>query len=148
MPPPPNPNPVPPITREILTILRDVDGSEILRLGMHEVTIKQAGGVLEKHTHHDSIRLVDGSMWTPLEMAKPEGAVGACFLCRHPPRGFFRRQPASHGLIRLSNAKTCPCGRLVCAAHREKCDGVWRCLPCARRWRWGQRILGVFFSKE
>jgi len=146
---PPGPNPVQPIVREILTSLKDLDGSVILSVGLHEATIKYPDGRLEIRKIHDCIRTVDGSMWSPLEMAKPGGAVGICFWHRHPARGLFGRPRASHGIVRLSRAKTCPCGRLVCVAHQKQCsDGVIRCLPCARRWRWGQWLLSVFFRRE
>ena len=154
MPPPPNPNPnaIPPIRRENLTVLQDLDGREILRIGLHETTIKQPGinGALEVYKTHDNIRLVDGSMWNAMMlMEKPPVNLAVCAICRHPPWKLFGQEQPTHGLLRLNNAKTCPCGHLVCRAHRKRCDdGVWRCLPCARRWQWGQRILGVFFSKE
>ena len=153
MPPPPNPNPnpIPPIIRENLTVLKDLDGTEILRVGLHETTIKQPGsGALEVYKTHDNIRLVDGSMWNAMMlMAKPPVNLAVCPWCRHPRWKFFGREQPTHGLLRLSRAKTCSCGQVACPRHRKLCrDGEYRCPRCASRWARNQLLLSLFFSKE
>jgi len=143
---------MPPIRRENLTVLLDLDGSEILRVGLHETTIKQPGinGALEVYKTHDNIRLVDGTIWNAMMLlAKPPVNLAVCACCRHPEWKFFGQEQPTHGLLRLSRAKTCPCGQTTCPRHTKLGgDGVYRCPRCASRWARSQLVLSLFFSKE
>ena len=137
-----------PITRITDTVIRDINGEEVLRISTTKMTVRLPDGSVETHTSHDNIITVDGSTWN-FAMLAAKIYLAVCPLCRRPPYTFpFSKRP-NHGLLRLSRAKTCVCGALCCAAHRKLClDGRWRCLRCARRYSLGIALKSIFFSRS
>ncbi|MGD2111548.1 MAG: hypothetical protein PVI86_19400 [Phycisphaerae bacterium] len=139
-----------PVISQTDSVIRDKNGEEILRIGAGEFTICYPDGRIERHKVSTNIILTDGTNFNVGMMyANPPVQVGVCSLCRHPPYSFPIRQAASHGLVRLTRARTCTCGTLCCVRHCKLCtDGRFRCLRCARKWSWKEVISRVFFAKE
>ena len=135
-------------TQEIQTVLRDADGREIVMLGVTELLIRNADGSVTKRKVGENLLTSCGRHWNPSMMsAEP---IGCCFLCRRPPYTFPRRDLPTHGIVLLSQAKTCGlgCGRMACPQHARRCaDGQYRCLICAR-WFWIRRLFSSLFFKE
>jgi hypothetical protein len=137
-----------PVVRQTINVVRDAHGEEILRTTASEWTLLSPEGVLTNGRLHEAIQLSDGSAWSPaMAFGQNPVLVGCCDLCRHPPFRFPRRERATHGLVRLDRAKTCPCGTLLCPRHACRCaDRRYRCPACYRRWRLRRGLLGVFFT--
>ena len=139
-----------PVEKQTITRIRDVHGTVVLEIGSTESTLFDNNGVQVIKTN-DHICLVDGSNWSPVQLLmKPPVHVGVCELCRHRPYSFPFRANPTHGLVRLSRAKTCSqCGTLCCPSHQGLCaDGKVRCVRCARRFRRRQLLVGLFFSQR
>ena len=139
-----------PVISQTESVIHDKNGDEILRLGASEFTMRFPDGRIERHKVSESIILADGTNFNVGMMyTSPPIQIGVCSLCRRPPYSFPFRDTPSHGLVRLTRAKTCTCGALCCTRHRRLCsDGRYRCLPCARRWSWKEAVLSIFFAKE
>ncbi|MBL1216577.1 MAG: hypothetical protein D8M59_03695 [Planctomycetes bacterium] len=140
-----------PVIRSTDNVIYDNDGTEILRITASEMTIQMPDGTLEHRKKHENLILADGTSWNAAMLyAQPPVQIGACAQCRKPPYSFPFRAKPSHGLVRLTRAKTCPdCGTLTCPKHRTRCsDGRFRCTVCARKWRLRESILGLFFVTE
>jgi len=139
-----------PIIRTTDTIVRDVDGNEIARFGAHEWTLWHPDGTIEHRKHHENIVLVDGTSWNvSMLLGQNPVQIGACQLCRQPPFRIGRRDRPTHGLVRLTRAKTCcDCGALCCPKHRRRCpDGRFRCTTCARRRSMWDFFIGILFAR-
>ena len=131
------------------TVIYDGD-EEVARIKGSDITIRHPNGALEQRKLHDNLLLVDGTNFNAAMMfSTPRVDIGVCRPCRRPPYTFpFRKQP-THGLMRLTRAKTCACGVLCCPKHRHRCaDGRYRCPRCLWRWRLRQSIVWVFCSPE
>jgi hypothetical protein len=130
------------------TVVRELNGDEVMRISSNDITIFYSNGEHEKHREYDNIILADASIWN-VAMLAAKIYLGVCSLCRRPPYTFPFRRRATHGLVRLSSAKACPCGVLCCPAHcRQGDDGVWRCLRCTRRFTVHRGIRSIFFHRE
>lgn len=139
-----------PIIRTVETVFYDNDGYVVMRLSATQMTLHHPDGRIEQRKINDNLVLADGSTWNAaMLLAQPPVPIGVCGLCRKPPYTFPWRAKPTHGLVRLSRAKTCQCGTLCCPAHRVRCaDGQVRCLRCAHTWSWKERLLSLFFAKE
>jgi hypothetical protein len=139
-----------PILRATDTIIRDINGEIIATLTAEEMTVHYPDGRVVNRKKLENIELVDGTGFNAgMMLANPPVQIGVCHFCRHPPYTFPVRDKPTHGLIRLSRAKTCTCGMLCCRKHRQLCrDGIVRCPPCTRRWFWKEAVLGIFFSRS
>lgn len=140
-----------PIIRSTETVVRDGD-EEIARFTATEMTLRHPDGKIEHSRLHENLILSDGTSFNAAMMfAQPPVQIGVCRLCRRPPYTFPVRDRPTHGLVRLTRAKTCAhrhCGSLCCPKHRTRCsDGQYRCTRCARTWFWWELILGIFCSK-
>ena len=140
-----------PIIRTTHTDLLDVDGERIIRFGAQEWTLWHPDGTLEHRKHHESIVLVDGTNWNvSMLFGQNPVQIGACHLCRHPVFKVGGRDRPTHGLVRLTRAKTCcDCGALCCPKHRKRCsDGRYRCIRCARRRSIRDFFIDIFFARK
>jgi len=127
---------LPPQDQQVETIIRDLNGEEILRVGMRVYTTVLPDGTLQEHKASDAIELVDGLVWNPSFMTRQKDPilVVACSLCRNPPRLMFRTEQPSHGMCSAENAKPCAnCGLMCCPKHARRLaqeqDAVY-CLKC------------------
>ena len=138
-----------PSLRRTDTVICDTDGTEILCIGMAEMTLRHADGTVEVLKSHDNILLGDGSIWSgAMMLGKPPVLLAVCRYCRSPIGSFPWRGPPSHGLLRLTMAKLCTCGEVTCPKHRKHVNGRWRCLRCARHDRVKGLISRLLFSEE
>ena len=139
-----------PVISQTDSVIRDGNGEEILRIGASEFTVRAGDGSVRRHKVSENIVLADGTNFNVGMMyTNPPIQIGVCSLCRRPPYSFPFRDARSHGLVRLTRARTCTCGALCCMKHCKLCsDNRFRCLRCVRRWSWKEAILCVFFAKE
>jgi hypothetical protein len=121
----PNQN-VPQITarKDTTNRISDFDGNVILEIGQQEYTVRQSDKSITHHRINENIRLVCGTIWNALMMAKI--LVGICQQCRVP--SFFHSR--THGIVAMNRAKLCAdCGTLCCPRHKKLGrDQKWRCL--------------------
>ena len=109
--------------KETTNRITNFDGNVILEIGQQEYTVRHADRSITHHRINENIRLVCGTIWNALMMAKI--LVGICQQCRRPTL-FHRR---THGIVAMSRAKVCAdCGTLCCPRHRKLGRGKWRCL--------------------
>lgn len=139
-----------PVHRIIHNVVRDTDGSEVLRTTAQTVMITHGDGKVEHHQLFENVLLADGTNWNASMLDKPEGQLGVCACCREPTYRFPMRSQPTHGLIRLAYAKICvECGQLTCSKHRKLgSDGKWRCIRCAPRAKARGLLSAIFFAEE
>lgn len=145
------PNPNTNQRNELVTILRDIDGSIIIEVGLDEYTIKDPEtGTLVHRKSSTNIRLVCGMMWSPAMLVESKHLIGVCQQCRTPRRSLFRRVRGTHGIVSLEQAKHCvDCGQLSCPSHRVlSSDDKWRCISCNKAFNRTNFIKGIFCRKE
>jgi hypothetical protein len=145
--------PAVPILRSTDTVVRDTDGEEVVRLSATEFTVRYPDGRLESRKLHENLVLCDGTSFNAsMLFANPPVQIGVCRYCRRPPYRFPWREAPTHGVLRLTRARTCSghrCAVLCCSRHRMLCsDGRYRCLRCSRRWAWKEFVLGIFFERS
>ena len=140
----------PRVLRTTDTVIRDVDGEEILVISNQQVTLKEPNGDVVHQSIYTNIALVDGTCFHPAQLAaQPPCELVVCPFCRHPPYTFPWRHRATHGLLRLANSRVCECGTRACAKHsRVSRDGAIQCIRCARKWWWLNWIIRLFYSEE
>ena len=139
---------MPAVNRSVQTVMHDENGNPILIIGMREFTVIEPDGTVSEHKIGDSILLQDGLAWNPsLATGADPVLLTACSICRNPPVAFFRRHRSGNHLLAVRNSRTCvDCGAVVCSAHRRLSGGHWRCLKCARWYRFKRLIRPIFFS--
>lgn len=143
---------LPPVKNHTETVLRDLDGSEILRAGMDDFTMTDAQGMVTTHKSSECLTLVDGTVWNPGMSLRPNDPVNlaVCDLCRKPRRSFWSDDKPAHGIFALKNGKWCAgCGRMCCPRHIqvEPSDGNWRCPVCSMRYRRAGVLHSIFFRR-
>ncbi len=137
-----------PINQISQTTIHDVNGNPVLIIGERVCTVIEPDGTISRLQHLDSIQLVDGLAWSPA-MASGSNPVllTTCPMCREPPVSLFRREPATHGLLSVRNARVCTsCGQVTCPRHRKLVGRGWRCPSCARWASLTRLIKPIFFS--
>lgn len=137
--------------KQIITVLRDFDGTPILQIGLYEYTVKVPNGPAVTRRIGENMRLVCGLMWNPSMMlaAKPI-LVGICQQCRRPKSSLFFQKKATHGVVSLEQAKHCvDCGTCCCPSHRQLgSDNKWRCLDCSSKFKRKSIVKSIFFETE
>ena len=139
-----------PIVQRTETIIPDKDGNEIMRITVRDIFVRHPNGVIEKYKQHQHIALRDGTIFhVGMLVRDPPADLAVCDLCRAPPLRVGLPERPTHGLIRLSNARTCDCGNVCCAAHRKTDrEGNLCCLRCARSELLIRTLLFPFFVKR
>lgn len=139
-----------PPSQNTIYYVQDLQGNPILEVQQKEYIVLQPNSPPALFTRYQNIQLVCGTTWNPsMLQAKPPVFIGVCEMCRHPPVSLFGGEQASHGLVAMYRAKLCAdCGILTCPRHRSERDGKWRCLNCARRYRWMSLLRPIFFRRE
>jgi hypothetical protein len=133
----------------VQTVIHDDAGHPILIIGTQEFTVVE-DGTLKQYALEDSILLQDGLAWNPAMAAGGNPVLlTSCSTCRKPPLSLLRFERATHGLLSVRNARTCAdCGIVTCPRHRRLVAGHWRCLRCARWYRFKRLIRPLFFSSH
>ena len=127
-------NSLPPSSSTITRIV-DRNNNVIVEIGYKSGWIKDPSGNQHLINEATAIQLMDGSSWMPIHIQHGSVYVGVCLTCRETHY--------AHGLVRLSKAHSCTCGRLVCPIHAKLCsDGVYRCPECR-----GSFNIKSFFKK-
>ena len=129
-------------------VLRDFDGSTIMQVGCDEYAVVHPDGSITQHRINDNILLVDGMAWNAgMLRERPPLLIGRCADCFQPRFFGLNRDPATHGLVLLTRARLCTCGRLCCPRHRRQSpDGKWRCRQCDLKYRIKELIKSLFFT--
>ena len=127
---------IPPFRKRIVTVLRDAKGEELQTFETVKSRVVQPDGSIEETQTTESRALGNGRLTHPGRMAGPQAEMPlVCELCQNPPRSFnpFQFRRATHSLV--SQGNDCSrCGRFTCLKHgRQNRDGVWLCIPCARK---------------
>ena len=140
------PSSLPPQEQQFITILRDVNGGELLRIGMRTYSVMLPGEAFVERRISDNLETVDGISWNPsmLQQNNPI-LLAACGACR---RGSALRRP-NHGLCTVRNARMCiACGVVCCPRHGRLCqDRHFRCLSCTRLFRLRRLVRPIFFAR-
>jgi ribosomal protein L37AE/L43A len=137
--------------KQIITVLRDLDGSPILQVGFYEYDVKVPNGPAVHRRIGENMRLVCGLMWNPAMMLSPKPIlVGICEQCRRPRFSLFFRKAPTHGIVSMDQAKHCTdCGTTCCPAHRKlSSDNKWRCLKCEALFKQRHFVKNIFFETE
>lgn len=142
---------VPPVDADILNVLKDFDGSDILRLGVKEYEIVNPDSSRKTFKINESIRLVCGRTFNFADLARKDAVyLAVCHFCRNTQFSIWRREEATHGIMALENAKSCEeCGMLLCPKHvAQYKDGKWRCQPCAKKNSIKRFFRAIFYSSR
>ena len=121
--------------RNTVATIRDRKGNMILEVTQKEYVVKESDGPLTAYSEYDNIILEDGLAWTPSMLGqKPPIRIAVCDICRR------KRKPKTHGLVSVTGARLCVCGKLCCPKHRRQSsrDHKWRCPTChggSQRWQ-------------
>lgn len=140
------PSSLPPQEQQFITILRDVYGNELLRLGLYTYSVMLPNGTFRERRISDSLATTDGISWDPSMLRQnPPILLAACEACR---RGSVHRR-RNHGLCTARNARMCvACGVICCPRHRRLCsDQHFRCLSCTRLFRLRRLVRPIFFAR-
>jgi hypothetical protein len=123
--------------KEVKTSITDSNGNIIVEIGQQEYTLKTSSGELIHRAISESMQLVDGTIWSPLSKLY----VGVCEQCRTLSK--------NHGIVAMHTAKLCvDCGTLCCPRHRKLSDNQWRCIRCARKFKFKKLIRPLFFKEQ
>ena len=134
---------MPTINRIGQTTVYDTKGRPILALTARQFTVMNPDGTITVYDIGDWIQLMDGLMWNPALLAQANPVLlTVCEACRKPPT-------SAHGCLSVRNCRVCiDCGRGTCARHRKLVGGHWRCLSCARMYRFKRFIQSLFFARD
>ena len=124
--------------------ITDFDGNVILEIGQQEYTVRHADKSITHHSINENIRLVCGTIWNALMMAKV--FIGICQQCREP--SLFNG--GTHGIVAMNRAKLCvDCGTLCCPGHRKQGrDKMWRCLRHHKTHLLKSLCRPIFFDRK
>ncbi len=139
---------LPPDRQRIDSVIRNLDGKEVLRSSFVVETEVDDQGAMTTLKQSESFVLQDDTVWNHAQSMRQHDPVhlAVCEVCRSESHPHASR---SHGLMAVHNAARCrDCGRLCCPRHaRQGSDGMTRCVACARRLQWKKILHRIFFVR-